>query len=105
MTLCVKTLYHTFPEIKAFGCCHEVFGTQKVLKGICEETMGLKDVDRRDIHVNVLESTTSPGSIRLPTRASTCSRYTATTLTSTSKKATTSRTRTGPTAPSPARIV
>ena len=54
MTLCVKTLYHTFPEIKAFGCCHEVFGTQKVLKGICEETMGLKDVDRRDIHVNVL---------------------------------------------------
>ena len=54
MTLCVKTLYHVFPQIKAFGCCHEVFGTQKVLKGICEETMGLKDVDRRDIHVNVL---------------------------------------------------
>ena len=54
MTLCVKTLYHVFPEIKAFGCCHEVFGTQKVLKGICEERLGLKDVDRRDIHVNVL---------------------------------------------------
>lgn len=54
MTLCVKTLYHTFPEIKAFGCCHEVFGTQKVLKGICEESLGLKNVDRRDIHVNVL---------------------------------------------------
>lgn len=54
MTLCVKTLYHVFPEIKAFGCCHEVFGTQKVLKGICEETFGLKDVDRHDIFVNVL---------------------------------------------------
>lgn len=54
MTLCVKTLYHVFPEIKAFGCCHEVFGTQKLLKGICEETFGLKDIDRRDIHVNVL---------------------------------------------------
>lgn len=54
MTLCVKTLYHVFPQIKAFGCCHEVFGTQKVLKGICEERLGLKDVDRRDIHVNVL---------------------------------------------------
>lgn len=54
MTLCVKTLYHVFPEIKAFGCCHEVFGTQKVLKGICEETFGLKEIDRHDIHVNVL---------------------------------------------------
>ena len=54
MTLCVKVLYHTFPEIKAFGCCHEVFGTQKVLKGICEEVTGIKDIDRRDIMVNVL---------------------------------------------------
>ena len=25
MTLCVKTLYWVFPQIKAFGCCHEVF--------------------------------------------------------------------------------
>lgn len=54
MTLCVKTLYHVYPEIKAFGCCHEVFGTQKVLKGICEKTFGLKDIDRHDIFVNVL---------------------------------------------------
>jgi alpha-galactosidase len=54
MSLCVKTLYHVFPQIKAFGCCHEVFGTQKVLKGICEETFGFENVDRRDIHVNVL---------------------------------------------------
>lgn len=54
MSLCVKTLYHVYPGIKAFGCCHEVFGTQKVLKGICEETLGLKDIQREDIHVNVL---------------------------------------------------
>lgn len=54
MTLCVKMLYHVFPEIKAFGCCHEVFGTQKVLKGICEETFGLTDVNHHDIFVNVL---------------------------------------------------
>lgn len=54
MSLCVKTLYHVYPQIKAFGCCHEVFGTQKVLKGIVEETFGLKDVPRQDIHVNVL---------------------------------------------------
>ena len=54
MSLCVKTLYHVFPEIKAFGCCHEVFGTQKVLKGICEESSGETDIDWHDIHVNVL---------------------------------------------------
>ncbi|MCU6747136.1 MULTISPECIES: family 4 glycosyl hydrolase [Lachnospiraceae] len=54
MSLCVKTLYHTFPQIKAFGCCHEVFGTQKVLKGIVEEVYGIQDVKREDIHVNVL---------------------------------------------------
>ena len=54
MSLCVKTLYHTFPKIKAFGCCHEVFGTQKVLKGILEEEYGLQDIRREDIHVNVL---------------------------------------------------
>lgn len=54
MSLCVKALYSTFPEIKAFGCCHEVFGTQKVLAGIVEKELGLTEVDRRDIHVNVL---------------------------------------------------
>lgn len=54
MSLCVKTLYHEFPQMKAFGCCHEVFGTQKVLKGILEETQGFSGIDRRDIHVNVL---------------------------------------------------
>lgn len=54
MSLCVKTLYKVFPQIKAFGCCHEVFGTQKVLKGILEEKVGLKDIERNDIIVNVL---------------------------------------------------
>lgn len=54
MTLCVKTLYQVFPQIKALGCCHEVFGTQKVLAGILEEEMGLTDIPRQDIHVNVV---------------------------------------------------
>lgn len=54
MSLCVKTLYHTFPQIKAFGCCHEVFGTQKVLKGILEESCSIENVKREDIIVNVL---------------------------------------------------
>lgn len=54
MSLCVKILYHEFPEIKAFGCCHEVFGTQKVLAAAASEYLGVKDIPRRDIHVNVL---------------------------------------------------
>ena len=54
MSLCVKTLYHTFPQIKAFGCCHEVFGTQQLLKGICERVCGEQGIDWHDIHVNVL---------------------------------------------------
>ena len=52
MTLCVKTLYRVFPEIKAFGCCHEVFGTQKFLARMVEETFGATDVDRHEIKVN-----------------------------------------------------
>ncbi|MDF2540165.1 MAG: alpha-glucosidase/alpha-galactosidase, partial [Herbinix sp.] len=51
MSLCVKTLYHTFPKIKAFGCCHEVFGTQKLLAGMCTELLGIKDIDRSEICV------------------------------------------------------
>lgn len=55
MSLCVKVLYHVFPEIKAFGCCHEVFGTQKVLAKILEEEgLSKEEIDRQDIHVNVL---------------------------------------------------
>lgn len=54
MSLCVKTLYETFPKIKAFGCCHEVFGTQKVLAGIASKALGLEKINRKDIHVNVL---------------------------------------------------
>jgi alpha-galactosidase len=31
MSVCTRTLYRVFPEVKAFGCCHEVFGTQELL--------------------------------------------------------------------------
>ncbi|MCL1996791.1 MAG: alpha-glucosidase/alpha-galactosidase [Defluviitaleaceae bacterium] len=54
MSICMKTLYHTFPEIKAFGCCHEVFGTQTLLRDIVKQTFDLQNVSRSDIKVNVL---------------------------------------------------
>ncbi len=54
MSLCVKALYYGFPEIKAFGCCHEVFGTQKVLASILEKETGIERPERSEINVNVL---------------------------------------------------
>ena len=53
MTMIVRTLYKTFPEIKAFGCCHEVFGTQKLLASMLDDMLGIKDVNKDDIKVNV----------------------------------------------------
>lgn len=51
MTLCVKTLYRVFPEIKAFGCCHEVFGTQGLLCIMLEEMLGIK-ATKDEVKVN-----------------------------------------------------
>ncbi len=53
MSVCVRTLYRVFPQIKAFGCCHEVFGTQSGLARLLEEYHGLR-VKRDQIRVNVL---------------------------------------------------
>ncbi len=52
MTLCVRTLYRIFPQIKAFGCCHEVFGVQELLANIVKERLGIDHVGRQDIKVN-----------------------------------------------------
>ena len=56
MTVLVRTLYRVFPEIKAFGCCHEVFGTQKLLAAMLSEEWGLEEgaIAREDIKVNVV---------------------------------------------------
>ncbi len=54
MTMCTRMLYKVFPEIKAFGCCHEVFGTQKFLAGIVEEKLGIEKVQRDEIKCEVM---------------------------------------------------
>lgn len=54
MTVSVKALYETFPKIKAFGCCHEVFGTQWLLQTALKEYEGIEDTTRADINVNVV---------------------------------------------------
>jgi alpha-galactosidase/6-phospho-beta-glucosidase family protein len=53
MTICTRTLYEVFPEVKAFGCCHEVFGTQKLLAAMLAEMKQIK-VSREEIKLNVL---------------------------------------------------
>ena len=54
MSVCVGTLYSVFPEIRAFGCCHEVFGTQKLLSHMLRVQCGIPNVPREEIKVNVL---------------------------------------------------
>ena len=54
MSVCTGTLYKVFPGIKAFGCCHEVFHTQEVIAKMLEFEYGLKDINRKEISVNVL---------------------------------------------------
>ena len=62
MAICVHALYKEFPEIKAFGCCHEVFGTQKLLAQALNEKLGYEEVSlkhgendyTKQIRVNVV---------------------------------------------------
>lgn len=54
MSVCTRALYKVFPGIKAIGCCHEVFGTQKLLAEMVTERLGIEVPRREEIHVNVL---------------------------------------------------
>lgn len=56
MSVCTRTLYKIFPEIKAFGCCHEVFGAQKLLrKLIIRAGFALEaEIKREDIATRVV---------------------------------------------------
>ncbi len=51
MSICVKTLYRVFPQIKAFGCCHEVFHTQDFLCCVLKELTG-REASRREIYTD-----------------------------------------------------
>ena len=53
MALCVRALYRFFPQIKAFGCCHEVFGAQELLAAMLKTEHGQTNAARDDIIINV----------------------------------------------------
>jgi alpha-galactosidase/6-phospho-beta-glucosidase family protein len=53
MTICVKTLYDVFPEIKCFGCCHEVFHAQEFLTIVAHEILNIPRPSRKEIYTDV----------------------------------------------------
>jgi len=53
MTLCTAALYKAFPEIKALGCCHEVFHTQNFLAEKVAEWFDVPVPDRREIKIDL----------------------------------------------------
>ena len=52
MTLCVRTLYAVYPGIRALGCCHEVFGTQKLLCAMVRDRLGV-EAARQEMYTTV----------------------------------------------------
>ena len=58
MSVCTGTLYRIFPDIKAFGCCHEIFHIQKLLAKMLsleyENRSDTREIARDDIRVNAL---------------------------------------------------
>ena len=55
MSICTRTLVRVEPGLKVFGCCHEVFGTQRHLAGVAADLLGLEGPPpHKEIAVNVL---------------------------------------------------
>lgn len=52
MSICTKTLYDVFPEVKAFGCCHEVFHAQEFLCCVAKEQLNISRPDRHEITID-----------------------------------------------------
>jgi len=53
MTICTRTLTRVAPRLKVFGCCHEVFATQRMLAGLAAKALGTEAPPRDEIRVNV----------------------------------------------------
>jgi alpha-galactosidase/6-phospho-beta-glucosidase family protein len=54
MSICTRTLTPVAPELKVFGCCHEVFSTQRMLARIAAQYLDIEVPSRHEIQVNVL---------------------------------------------------
>jgi alpha-galactosidase len=54
MSICTRTLTRVAPELKVFGCCHEVFSTQRMLARVAAQYLDIETPPRDKIQVNVL---------------------------------------------------
>jgi alpha-galactosidase/6-phospho-beta-glucosidase family protein len=54
MSICTRTLTRIAPQLKVFGCCHEVFSTQRMLARIASQYLDIDLPSRNEIQVNVL---------------------------------------------------
>jgi len=54
LSICTRTLTRIAPDLKAFGCCHEVFSTQVMLASIAATYLQVPAPPRREIQANVL---------------------------------------------------
>lgn len=59
LAMCVNTLYREFPAIKAFGCCHEVFGAQSLLAGVYGMYSSLSEAGKKSFLAADLEAVKS----------------------------------------------
>ena len=54
MSICTRTLTRVAPQLKVFGCCHEVFWVQEMLADVASQYLDIEAPARDQIHVNVL---------------------------------------------------
>ncbi len=54
MAICVRALTRVAPQLKVFGCCHEVFAVQKMLAGLVGQYWDAPTPHKDEIKVNVL---------------------------------------------------
>lgn len=53
MTLCTAALYRAFPEIKCFGCCHEVFHIEDYICSLVAKWFSVPAPGRRELNVDI----------------------------------------------------
>jgi galacturan 1,4-alpha-galacturonidase len=54
MSICTRTLTRVAPALKVFGCCHEVFSTQRMLARVASQYLNIEITAKNEIQVNVL---------------------------------------------------
>jgi alpha-galactosidase len=54
MSICTWSMKKVAPDLKVFGCCHEVFSTQKMLARVAAKKLNIELPRRNEIKVNVI---------------------------------------------------